>query len=144
MSKYNAVLLLGSNLGDRKKNILTARDEIRKNIGEILAETEIVETQPVEFCSSNNFYNFALLINTTLSPFHLLEAVKKIEKNMGRQKDSSAFGYFSDRIIDVDIVKYSNLFFKCRRLEIPHIRHLKERAFSRNLLESLEKSINHA
>lgn len=144
MSQYTAVLLLGSNLGDRKKNILTARGEIEKNIGNILAETEILETQPVEFCSLNNFFNFALLINTTLSPFRLLQAVKKIEKDMGRHKDSSAFGYFSDRIIDIDIVKYSNLFFKCQTLEIPHSKHLKERAFSRDLLEKLEKSINHA
>jgi len=138
MSQYTAILLLGSNIGDRKKNILTALDFLEKRVGEVLQKTEISETAPVEFCSSNNFFNFALLINTSFSPVQLLKAVKDIEKDMGRKADTSEIGYFTDRIIDIDIVKYSGLFFKCRKLQIPHLKHLTEREFSRKLLENLE------
>ena len=59
MSQYNAILLLGSNLGDRKKNIFSALDKIEKHLGNILKRTQILETIPVEFCSSNYFFNFA-------------------------------------------------------------------------------------
>ena len=59
MSQHHVVLLLGSNIGDRKKNILTAVENIEKNIGTILMQSELIETKPVEFCSSNIFFNFA-------------------------------------------------------------------------------------
>lgn len=138
MSQYNAILLLGTNLGDRKKNISTALDLIEKRIGRILRKSEILETKPTEFCSSNYFLNFALSVNTSLSPKQLLKALKNIEYEMGRLVDSSAIGYYSDRIIDIDIVKYSSLFFRCKTLEIPHLKHTEEREFSRCLIEKIE------
>ena len=79
MSQVPVLLLLGSNLGDRKKNILDAVRMLENTVGQIVRKSEIIETKPVEFCSFNYFLNFALLINTGLSPIRLLEAVKKIE-----------------------------------------------------------------
>ena len=137
MSQQDVVLLLGTNLGDRKKNILTAVEKIENKVGKIKKESKIIETKPVEFCSSNNFYNFAVLLESSLSPIKLLNAIKKIEFEMGREKDSASIGYFSDRIIDIDIVKYSNLFFECGFLQIPHQKHLRERVFSRQIIEEL-------
>lgn len=138
MSQHTALLLLGSNIGDRKKNILTAVELLEERVGNILQKTEILETEPVEFCSSNYFFNFALLINTSFSPVQLLNAIKKIEKEMGRKADTSEVGYFIDRVIDIDIVKYSNLFFECNKLQIPHQKHLNEREFSKKLIEDLK------
>lgn len=138
MSQYNAILLLGSNIGDRKKNIFTALGFLENRVGKVLKKTEILETEPVEFCSSNYFFNFALLINTALSPIQLLKAIKKIESEMGRKADTSAIGYFTDRIIDIDIVRYSGIMFRCEKLQIPHLKHLTEREFSKKILENLK------
>lgn len=137
MSQQDIILLLGTNLGDRKKNILTALEKIEKRIGKIKKESKIIETKPVEFCSSNNFYNFAVMLGTSFSPIKVLKLVKEIECEMGREEDSSVIGRFSDRIIDIDIVKYSNLFFECSFLQIPHQKHLKERDFSKQIIEEL-------
>jgi 2-amino-4-hydroxy-6-hydroxymethyldihydropteridine diphosphokinase len=54
---------------------------------------------------------------------------------MGRTKDSSASGGYSDRIIDIDIIKYNDLKFRSEKLEIPHQKHLYEREFSKILLK---------
>ena len=46
---------------------------------------------------------------------------------------------YNDRIIDIDIVKYDNVNFECKKLNIPHYKHLYDREFSRKLLESINK-----
>lgn len=138
MSQYNVILLLGTNLGDRKKNILTSMLKIEEKIGKILKKSELLETKPAEFCSSNYFINFALLINTSLSPIKLLNLIKKIEVEMGREVDSAASGFYSDRIIDIDIVKYDSLYFSSKKLNIPHYKHLYERDFSVKLIRTIE------
>ncbi|MFN8365222.1 MAG: 2-amino-4-hydroxy-6-hydroxymethyldihydropteridine diphosphokinase [Cloacibacterium normanense] len=63
--------------------------------------------------------------------------MKSIEKEMGREFDTSAVGGYSDRIIDIDIVKFNNINFESSKLRIPHHKHLYEREFSRFLLENL-------
>jgi len=54
---------------------------------------------------------------------------------MGRLTDSSVSKVYTDRIIDIDIVKYDELKFISERLEIPHNKHLFEREFSKILLK---------
>ncbi len=139
MSQQEVVLLLGTNLGNKVQNLNDAKERIKNEIGTILTESEILETKPVEFVSSNNFFNFALLINTQFSPINLLKSIKKIEKDLGRIEDTLSTGTYSDRIIDVDIVSYNNINFKCNVLEIPHIKHLYEREFSMSILSNLKK-----
>ena len=58
---------------------------------------------------------------------------------MGRREDSMVTGSYNDRIIDIDIVKYDNVNFECKKLNIPHYKHLYDREFSRKLLESINK-----
>lgn len=137
MSTQEVILLLGSNLGDRKKNISVACAEIERSIGEITEKSEFLETKPIEFCSFNNFLNFALRIQTLLSPMQLLQAIKRIEQEMGRKSDSVVAGKHEDRIIDIDIVRYADLIFWCKTLKIPHEKHLFEREFSKKLINEL-------
>jgi len=54
---------------------------------------------------------------------------------MGRTTDSTISKVYTDRIIDIDIVKYDELEFTSERLKIPHKKHLFEREFSRILLK---------
>jgi 2-amino-4-hydroxy-6-hydroxymethyldihydropteridine diphosphokinase len=135
MSQHKVVLLLGSNLGDQKKNLELALDKIRDGGNKISQISEFLISEPIEFVSSNIFCNIASVIFTPLSPIQLLDFVKSIEVGMGRINDSSASEGYSDRIIDIDIITYNDLNFKSKRLEIPHQKHLFEREFSKILLK---------
>lgn len=97
----------------------------------------MIETKAVEFESTNIFRNIALGLTTTLSPYSFLAMVKTMEKEMGREHDSSAVGGYIDRIIDIDIVTFNNINFESKKLKIPHHKHLCEREFSKALLDSL-------
>lgn len=97
----------------------------------------MIETPPIEFGSINIFRNIAISLTTTISPYSFLNAVKSIEKDMGRELDSSAVGGYIDRIIDIDIVTFNNINFESKKLKVPHHKHLYEREFSKALLDSL-------
>lgn len=134
MSQHKVVLLLGSNIGDKKKNLDTALKRIEE-MCTILKNSEYLTSEPVEFVSSNNFCNIATIIFTPFSPIQLLKFLKKIEVEMGRTIDSGRSEDYADRIIDIDIVKYNELKFTSEKLEIPHKKHLFEREFSQILLK---------
>ncbi|WBV61706.1 2-amino-4-hydroxy-6-hydroxymethyldihydropteridine diphosphokinase [Chryseobacterium camelliae] len=135
MSQHTVILLLGSNLGDTKKNIETAIYRFNQEVGKITNFSEFLITEPVEFVSSNIFCNIALVIRTHFSPIQLLKHIKRIENEMGRKHDSSTLGLYTDRVIDIDIVKFDNLKFVSEKLEIPHQKHLFEREFSKIILK---------
>lgn len=135
MSQQKVVLLLGSNLGEQKKNIELALQKISDAGNQISQISEFLMSDPVEFVSSNIFCNIAAIIFTHLSPIQLLDCIKNIEVEMGRINDSKVSGGYTDRIIDIDIIKYNELNFTSERLEIPHKKHLFERDFSRVLLK---------
>lgn len=138
---YNVVLLLGSNLGNPENHILLALSELENRVGKIIKKTKISKTLPVEFDSKNIFCNTAIDVQTIYSPIKLLDEIKKIESEMGRIHDSKFFGEYRDRIIDIDIVSYEELIFRCDRLEIPHHKHLYDRDFSRKLLDELAEEM---
>ncbi len=131
------VLLLGSNIGDVKEHILIAISKLEK-MGRVIKSSGILENSPVEFDSLNIFCNIAVIFETKYSPIKLLNAIKSIEKEMGRERDSSVYGEYRDRIIDIDIVMYDDIIYSCERLNIPHHRHLFLRGFSRKLLREID------
>lgn len=131
------VLLLGSNIGDAKEHILIAISKLEK-MGRVIKRSGILKTFPVEFDSLNIFCNIAVIFETEYSPIKLLNAIKSIEKEMGRERDSSVYGGYRDRIIDIDIVMYDDIIYSCERLNIPHHRHLILREFSRKLLKEID------
>lgn len=137
MSHHLVTLLLGSNLGKQKDNIDFAISRIEEEVGELVGQSEIIYTKPVEFVSNNIFCNIALRIKTQFSPIKLLNLLKKIEVEMGRTDDSLITKGYADRVIDIDIVFYGNMNFSSRRLEIPHSKHVYEREFSKKLLLSI-------
>lgn len=137
MSHHLVTLLLGSNLGKQKDNIDFAISRIEEEVGELVGQSEIIYTKPVEFVSNNIFCNIALRIKTQFSPIKLLNLLKKIEVEMGRTDDSLITKGYADRVIDIDIVFYGNMNFSSLRLEIPHSKHVYEREFSKKLLLSI-------
>lgn len=137
MSHYSVTLLLGSNLGDTQKNIESAIMFVNSKLGEVILQTPLVYSDPVEFGSTNIFCNIAILIKTEFSPLKLLNMIKEIEREMGRIVDSSVTGTYADRVIDIDIVMFENILYECKTLQIPHQKHLYYRDFSRYLLQTL-------
>jgi 2-amino-4-hydroxy-6-hydroxymethyldihydropteridine diphosphokinase len=116
---------VGSNLGNRRKNIKKALDYLSKTKGiKIEKSSRIYETEPVGGPPQGKFLNAAIKIKTSLSPAILLKALKKIEKDLGRKKTVR----FGPRQIDLDILFYANKIIKTRNLVIPHPR-MFEREF---------------
>ena len=79
---------LGANLGDRHATIRSALDAIGKLAHvELLAVSELRETEPVDVVDQPSFVNGACLVETTLTPRALLEALLAIEERLGRVRE---------------------------------------------------------
>lgn len=128
-SKSSIVYLsIGSNMGNREKNLRKAVDILSQNKDiNILAISSIYETEPMYVKEQSFFYNIVLCAEVTekISPFELLGFLKKIEYDMGREKSTKRFG---PRIIDIDILYYDDICIDSGFLTIPHPK-LKERDF---------------
>lgn len=118
-SGVEVFLSLGSNLGDRSKNLETAISLIGSRAGDVTAVSSFIETKPVGFKSENRFVNCAVRIVTALDPFELLRITQQIERELGRTTKSVG-GVYSDRTIDIDILLYGNAVIDTPELKIPH------------------------
>lgn len=114
-----AYLSLGTNLGDKRKNIAEAIKNIGELVGDVVRQSALYETEPWGFRSDNRFVNAAVCVDTQLSPRRLLEVTQRIEREMGRTLKSDG-GEYHDRIIDIDILLYGDLHIDEPDLKIPH------------------------
>ena len=110
---------LGTNLGDKRNNLLTAVNHIEEKIGKITSLSSLYETEPWGFKSDNSFLNAALCVETPLEPVAILNIIKEIEIEMGRTQ-KSVNKVYSDRPIDIDILLYDDMIIKTEELTIPH------------------------
>ncbi|MDX9948092.1 MAG: 2-amino-4-hydroxy-6-hydroxymethyldihydropteridine diphosphokinase [Bacteroidales bacterium] len=110
---------LGTNLGDREKNLSMAVDRIGEEIGKVIRCSSVYETEPWGFQSENRFLNMAVMVRSSLRPSGLLGRILMIEAQLGRLR--SGKGYKS-RTIDIDILLYGSEVIKKEELEIPHPR----------------------
>ena len=84
-----AYIGLGSNLGDRQKNIEAAIEKIRlRRTIEVKEISSVIETGPIGDINQPKFLNAACRLETALYPDELLDTLKSIERDMGRDKDS--------------------------------------------------------
>lgn len=130
-------LLLGSNLGNKKNNITSAINLIDSKIGSILKKTKLIESEPEDYYSSNNYLNIGIIVSTDLSPIKLLKSIKEIERSLGRINDSYFSGKYEDRTIDIDIIYFNSITYYSTSLNIPHITHISKRNFSKKILYEL-------
>lgn len=119
------VLGLGSNMGDKLKNLNEAVHAIS-----LLPDTKVTDascvyiTKPVGFDRQDDFLNAAITIETQLSPHAVLGACLGIEAAMGRVRVQKN----GPRVIDIDVLLYESYFSDSFELTLPHPR-IKERAF---------------
>ena len=114
---------IGTNLGDRERNLQEARAALSQRL-EILKESSIYQTAPWGYLDQPAFLNQVIEAQTALSSLNLLDFLKQTEKQLGRQANFR----FGPRLIDLDILFYGNRIIQTPRLQVPHPR-LTERAF---------------
>ncbi|MCI0800374.1 MAG: 2-amino-4-hydroxy-6-hydroxymethyldihydropteridine diphosphokinase [Chloroflexi bacterium] len=126
MNEKTAYLGLGTNLGDREQNLVQAVNAL--NAGPelaVLRTSGIYETAPWGLTNQPDFLNTAAEISTTLSPRQLLDRIKDLEHQLGRE----AGPRFGPRLIDIDILLFGDLVVDEPDLRIPHA-SLHLRAFA--------------
>jgi 2-amino-4-hydroxy-6-hydroxymethyldihydropteridine diphosphokinase len=132
-------LLLGGNLGDKKKVFENARIKLENQLGEITAQSAIYETEPWGFESDDLFWNQALEITTSLAPEEVLQATQQTEQELGRIRKTNQY---DSRIIDIDILMYNAQMINLENLTIPHPR-LQERKFALIPLNEIAPELVH-
>jgi 2-amino-4-hydroxy-6-hydroxymethyldihydropteridine diphosphokinase len=107
---------LGSNIGERKKNLAQAIALLQEKGIRIVERSSVYETSPVGEREQPWFLNQVIEVQTDSDPGSLLRLVKSIEKQMGRKPDASK----GPRCIDIDILLAENRIVSTQRLTIPH------------------------
>jgi 2-amino-4-hydroxy-6-hydroxymethyldihydropteridine diphosphokinase len=135
--KHLVYLGLGSNLGNRLKNLLRAIELLKPEVlpGKV---SSIYETAPWGYKEQPEFLNCVVKAKTNLEPLALLEKLKSIESDLGREP---SFRY-GPRVIDLDILLYDDQVFSSPLLTIPHPRIL-ERAFVLLPLAEIAGALKH-
>lgn len=133
---HEVYLSLGSNLGNKRKNIRLAIEKIGEQVGEVVRQSALYETEPWGFESENRFVNAAVKVTTALSPMEVLRATQQIERDLGRKRKSQSpdsqqrqrvgatagipSPVYHDRPIDIDILLYDDWIVDEPELKIPH------------------------
>ena len=133
----NVYLGLGTNQGNKYKNIQNAVNAISLECGEFISKSSIYESPPWGFKTEESFYNSVVHIKTELLPEELLYSCKKIEVALGRKKKTKLS--YESRIIDIDILLYDNINLDLKDLKIPHPLMNNRIFVLRPLIELLEK-----
>ncbi len=117
--KINLVYLgLGSNLGEKKRNLQDAINLISSEIGPVKECSAYFYSKPDGFSSKNEFVNLVVKLETKMAAFDLLDATEAIERSLGRTDKSC--GDYKDRKIDIDILFFNDEKIATERLVIPH------------------------
>lgn len=136
-----AILLLGSNLGNRYKKLNNAIDLIGNHAGKIIKTSSIYESEPWGFKAKKKFLNQTLIIKTEYRPEKLLNTMQELEKRLGKVSVNQKQGYAS-RVIDIDILFYENEIIETERLTIPH-KMLHKRKFTLMPLYEIANDLVH-
>ena len=131
-------LSLGSNLGDRERNLRDALALLEGPRLRVLRVSSFYETEPQEVRDQRWFVNAVAEVETDLFPKQLLAHVLKIEQRLGRRR----FRPKGPRTIDIDILLYGGAIIETEELQVPHPR-LGERRFVLAPLAELVPELRH-
>jgi 2-amino-4-hydroxy-6-hydroxymethyldihydropteridine diphosphokinase len=113
-------LALGSNIGDREKNLHDAIRLLSESGIRIAKISSIYETEPVDYLDQPWFLNAVLEAQTDLPAAQLLGTLRNIESQMGSKKPFAN----GPRLIDLDILVFGNETIATPDLQVPHPRML--------------------
>ncbi len=132
-------LSLGSNQGDKLKNLQKAIYLIAEKVGPVLKISSIYKTPAIGF-KGEDFFNICLKISTYLPPEALIKNIQEIENDLGRVRVTS--DEYSDRTIDIDILLFDDEIIFSPELIVPHPRMLDRKFVLVPLIEIASKVIH--
>lgn len=133
-----AIVALGSNLGDREENLRQAIKRITSQRMSLIKMSSIYETEPMYYESQDWFLNCVVAVETDQKSGALLKRLQAIELELGRQRGVR----FGPRVIDLDILFYGDEIVSEPGLEVPHPR-LAERPFVLIPLNEIRPALMH-
>jgi 2-amino-4-hydroxy-6-hydroxymethyldihydropteridine diphosphokinase len=131
-------LLLGSNLGDRYRNLDLARQQISRQIGTLVTQSSVYKTAAWGKTNQPAFYNQVVAVKTVLSPRKALEILQSIEEALGRTRAEK----WGPRIMDIDILFWGDQIVNEPNLTIPHP-GIPQRRFTLMPLVEIRKDFIH-
>ncbi len=139
MNQAKVILSIGSNKGNKLKNIEECIELIHNKVATVISTSKVYETPSWGF-ESDAFYNCALLVHTSKSPEKLLEEIFWVEKELGRVRTDS--NEYQAREIDIDIIVFDEKIIKTNSLEVPHPR-MQHRLFVLKPIQDLQTDFVH-
>lgn len=124
LKKNHIYISLGSNLGDRKKNLARATAMIGEAIGRIVSRSHLYETEPWGHHDQPDFYNQVVEVTSDLEPGDIMKQLLLIEETLGRVRTFKN----ASRLIDLDILFYRDRQVQKNGVIIPHP-HVADRRF---------------
>lgn len=134
----NVFLILGGNLGERKKNLDEAISLLGKKAGNVKRFSSVYETQPWGVKDQPNYFNQVIEMLTDLSAQGLMTELLQIEKKMGRVREKK----YGSRTIDIDILFFNDAIINTESLTVPHPR-LHERRFVLEPMNEIASELMH-
>jgi 2-amino-4-hydroxy-6-hydroxymethyldihydropteridine diphosphokinase len=119
-----AVLSLGSNVGDKLQHLYDAKKQLVENGSKIIKQSSVYETEAWGNKDQDAFYNEVIEVDTGMSTEWLMKLILYTEKSLGRTRDEK----WAPRTIDIDILFFNDEIINQENLTIPHP-HLHERKF---------------
>lgn len=118
-----AVIALGSNLGEREQTLRSAVRELGELEGvELVASSGLVESAALKPDgvdeSAPSYLNAVVIVESSLEPLALLDALNSIEHRHGRLRET----HWGDRTLDLDLVSVDGVTLQTERLTLPHPR----------------------
>ncbi|WP_034042955.1 2-amino-4-hydroxy-6-hydroxymethyldihydropteridine diphosphokinase [Wocania ichthyoenteri] len=132
-------IALGSNKGDKFKNLQAAIDAIHTKIGHIKLISKVYKSPAFGF-ESDDFLNCCLVLESDMQSEHVLQELLSIETALGRTRKKDA-GYEA-RIIDLDIVFAEDKIIDTKALRVPHP-EMEKRKFVLLPLNDIASKIKH-
>lgn len=120
-------LNIGSNLGDRRRNLSKAVAAIEKEFG-YFELSHVVESEPWGYDSPNAYLNIGMMVISELEPEEVLHRLQAIEKTLSPSPHRNPDGSYADRVVDIDIIAIDDRVINTPELTVPHPR-MSERRF---------------
>jgi 2-amino-4-hydroxy-6-hydroxymethyldihydropteridine diphosphokinase len=123
MAEKKVYFSLGSNVGDREKNLRAAITALAEAGVRVTKISSFYETEPVDLREQPWFLNCVVEAETRVPALELLRALRAIEKQIGSKKLVAK----GPRLIDLDILLYGDERIDTPELQVPHPRmHLRK------------------
>ena len=111
-----AYIALGSNLGDKEKNLRRALLLLTQQGVEVVRVSSFLSTEPYGVTDQPQFLNAVACVRTSLEPLALLDVLLATELAMGRVR----LRHWGERNIDLDLLLYEDVVLDTPRLRLPH------------------------